>query len=448
MTNIIEQVSIGGNLYNIASTAYAICETPAATASKVATIGGFKLTEGVTVHIKFLNSNTAPDPTLNVNGTGEKLIMQYGTTKAGTAAETSGWQAGAVVSFTYDGVNWVRDQGYNTNNTYTIKDTYSDTDGDPISGKGVKAALETLDVTDITGFSAAKTLKTLSETDGKISATFQNIKITESQVTNLTTDLDAKAPVNSPTFEGTVTLPGDPTSNLHAATKQYVDNKTAGLSSAMHFIGITSTELTNGATTSPLVPKSNGSLTKTTGFASGDVVIYSQYEFVWTGSAWELLGGNSSYALDSAVIKKSIIAATGNLIYGNAANDPKVLAPNTTTTEKVLYMKGTGTDGSAPAWKEIGINTTAEKALTDASINTTNAKWPTLKTGTAFSVPNVTSMTTAAVNADAVLVIENGAIAATNFSIPNATGINAGTWPIVQTTKTVDFLKTASIKYT
>jgi len=33
----------------------------------------------------------------------------------------------------------------------------------------------------------------------------------------------SRAPLASPTFTGTVTLPGDPTSALHAATKQYVD---------------------------------------------------------------------------------------------------------------------------------------------------------------------------------------------------------------------------------
>lgn len=40
--------------------------------------------------------------------------------------------------------------------------------------------------------------------------------------------LDLKAPIASPTFTGSVTLPGDPASALQAATKQYVDNLAAG----------------------------------------------------------------------------------------------------------------------------------------------------------------------------------------------------------------------------
>lgn len=51
----------------------------------------------------------------------------------------------------------------------------------------------------------------------------------QSTITNLTTDLAAKAPINNPTFTGSVTLPGDPSSNLQAATKQYVDGMMAGV---------------------------------------------------------------------------------------------------------------------------------------------------------------------------------------------------------------------------
>ena len=41
--------------------------------------------------------------------------------------------------------------------------------------------------------------------------------------------LAAKAPIASPTFTGTVTLPADPTTSLGAATKAYVDAVASGL---------------------------------------------------------------------------------------------------------------------------------------------------------------------------------------------------------------------------
>ena len=52
-------------------------------------------------------------------------------------------------------------------------------------------AINTLDITDITN-TAGKTISTISETDGKVAATFQDIKIAESQVTNLVDDLANK----------------------------------------------------------------------------------------------------------------------------------------------------------------------------------------------------------------------------------------------------------------
>lgn len=73
---------------------YGTCSTAAATAAKVATLtnsgaDNFDLSTGVTIHIKFTYSNTATSPTLNVNGTGAKAIMRYGTTAVSTTAKTS-----------------------------------------------------------------------------------------------------------------------------------------------------------------------------------------------------------------------------------------------------------------------------------------------------------------------------------------------------------------------
>ena len=99
---------------------YATCTTEAGTAAKTATIttGTFTLEAGATVYVKFTNSNTATLPTLNVNGTGAKSIMRYGTTHAGTLEATS-WVAGAVVPFTYDGTYWIMQSTWDNNTTYS-----------------------------------------------------------------------------------------------------------------------------------------------------------------------------------------------------------------------------------------------------------------------------------------------------------------------------------------
>jgi hypothetical protein len=112
MAKVIGKVNLNSLNYNIASTAYATCGTAAGTAAKVAYIegteatDGFTVVTGITVHVRFANTNTAASPTLSVNGSPATAIMKYGTTKVGTTEATS-WYAGSVVSFTYDGTYWI-----------------------------------------------------------------------------------------------------------------------------------------------------------------------------------------------------------------------------------------------------------------------------------------------------------------------------------------------------
>jgi len=69
----------------------------------------------------------------------------------------------------------------------TVTDTYSSTGTAATSGKAVAAALGTLDGSVSGSAGAGKTLTAFSQTDGKVSATFGNISITKSQVSDLGT---------------------------------------------------------------------------------------------------------------------------------------------------------------------------------------------------------------------------------------------------------------------
>lgn len=134
----IAKVTAGGATHLVASTAYGTCGTAQGTSAKVATIQDdqeFTLVPGVTVHIKMTNSNTIANPTLNVNSTGAKSIKKYGTTAPSTSSNSS-WNAGAVVSFTYDGTYWMMNDWLNT--------TYSSmTDAEITAGTGTTARLIT-----------------------------------------------------------------------------------------------------------------------------------------------------------------------------------------------------------------------------------------------------------------------------------------------------------------
>ena len=89
----------------------------------------------------------------------------------------------------------------------------------------------------------------------------------------------------------------DGTNDLYikdAEAQQAIIDLQQSVTSGMHYIGETSTELTDGATTSTLTPKSEGAMSKTTGFEAGDLVIYGELEFVWSGAKWKEFGSTGS----------------------------------------------------------------------------------------------------------------------------------------------------------
>ena len=92
--------------------------------------------------------------------------------------------------------------------TIVFYDTYNASSNKAATKKTVDDAIGALDVSNITtNLGVSKTITALSETDGKISATADAIQIAESQVTNLVSDLAAKAPLASPALTGTPTAP-------------------------------------------------------------------------------------------------------------------------------------------------------------------------------------------------------------------------------------------------
>lgn len=125
ISGTIEYINAGSANYAIAASAYGYCTTLADEPAKTVSMTDFILNEGVTVHVKFQYNNTALNPTLNINNTGAKPIVIYGTTKAGTADNTTGWHEGAVISFTYDGSNWVQSTSGINNVWSLINDTYN-----------------------------------------------------------------------------------------------------------------------------------------------------------------------------------------------------------------------------------------------------------------------------------------------------------------------------------
>ena len=78
---------------------YVVCSTAAATAEKAVSISNFTLESGMTVHVLFVNENSAAEPALKVND--EAAIDIYLNDD-----NVCMWNAGEVVALTYDGSYW------------------------------------------------------------------------------------------------------------------------------------------------------------------------------------------------------------------------------------------------------------------------------------------------------------------------------------------------------
>lgn len=93
---------------------YSTCSTAAGTAAKTVDLAGFELVTGSRIAIKFTVTNTAANPTLNVNSTGARAIMYRGSAiSAGYLA------ANRVYEFIYDGTDYELVGDINTNTTYS-----------------------------------------------------------------------------------------------------------------------------------------------------------------------------------------------------------------------------------------------------------------------------------------------------------------------------------------
>ena len=123
-----------------------------------------------------------------------------------------------------------------------------------------------------------------------------------------------------------------------------LQSKLVSVTSAMHFIGITTTALTDGATTTTLA---GDGLVKTTGFANGDFVIYNNSEFVWNTNKWNELGSTGSLKKlafkDEATGSVSVTLSGGSVTAGKAATFTQgaKAALNMTVTEETLELSFT-----------------------------------------------------------------------------------------------------------
>ena len=288
---------------------YGTCDTAAGTAAKVATLSGYSLVNGGIVAIKFSNDVTSASSTLNINSKGAKAIYFKNA-----ALGTNVIKAGDLVTLIYDGsyyrilaIDRAQIVADATKGTLTFQgpgDTKKTFNG---------SANVTIGYADVNALPAS-TMWAKGSSQGGNAAVADQTK--------------AALTIGGKTFNGSSAV------SITAAD--------FGLSQALVFKGTSKTELSDGSTTKPITLSDNSSLTPATGY----VVLYGSYEYVWTGSAWERLGGDGSYALNSV----SITGANGLTGGGNLTENrtishaTKTVTSNITTIEPTSYISALTVD--------------------------------------------------------------------------------------------------------
>ena len=251
--------------------------------------------------------------------------------------------------------------------------------------------------------------------------------ITESQVTNLTTDLAAKAPLASPTFTGTVTVPAT-VNATDAAQKAYVDNVAQGLNAKPSVVAMSYTNLaltgaqtvdgvalvaTNrvlltGQTTASqngIWVVQTGSWTRPTDFATGSIQT-GTYVFVEVGTANSSSGwienGSTAVTVDTTAQTWTQFSGAGEIIAGSGLTKTgNTLAVTANTPHKFTATIGDGTTTAIAVTHSLGTQDVTAQ-VRDA---TSNAVVECDITQTSTTVTTFTFVAAPAANAYKVVII-------------------------------------------
>lgn len=197
--------------------------------------------------------------------------------------------------------------------------------------------------------------------------------ITESQVANLTTDLAAKAPLASPTFTGTVTVP-TPSNATDASTKGYVDNAVQGLSWKQTVRAATTA---NGTLASAYA---NGSVIDGVTLATGNRILIKDQTTGSENGIYVVAASGAPTRATDADTGAELVNATAYVSEGTAnaetvwtCTNNATITPGTTALVFAQVNGGTVPSASSSTAGKVQL---ASQAETEAKSNTTKAVVP------------------------------------------------------------------------
>lgn len=282
-------------------------------------------------------------------------------------------------SFTYRNISTVVD-----NSNYGL--WVGTTTPSVITSININPATKTFNGANITGnaatatyFNSARSIKLSGDVTGSASSNGAGWNIVTTIPANtITNAMLAGSIANDKLTNSAITVAGNSISLGGSLTAEAL-RTSLGLSNAMHFVGIATVAITDGSTTDPKI-------TNYTTKQKGDVVIdkESSYEYVWTGAAWERLGGDSSYKTVQSAVADPAASGNSSTFIKTISQDTNgvITATKATIANFVLKANDVGvmsyngsSAGTITLKNGAGINiTNASGVITFAHSNTVAAK--------------------------------------------------------------------------
>lgn len=242
----------------------------------------------------------------------------------------------------------------------------------------ITSAVNALDVSEPSASGTSTTfIATAKQENGKIVVTKKNLPTASTSTAGI---VKLGASGGAATHDAVFGSAKTSIASRVTAAEGDISNLKTAVAGGVHFIGVTTTDLstsTNKASASITVKVGTGTETKSYTAASGDVVIYSAQEYIWTGSLWEPLG-------DVTRIGAIETAIAGMDYTGGSFGTSKFATKVTQTDGKITaeYAQPTATD------IKYGDSSTVNAALQSLSADKADKSNTYTKTETGTQITN------------------------------------------------------------